>query len=1298
MKKIFNILVLYFLPLFVLAGNISVYDLRVENMDNPLGIDVTSPRFSWKISSDKNNILQTGYQIIAASSIDKLNKNEGDLWNSQMVNSDERLWISYLGKPLQSNEEVFWKARVFTNKGKSKWSSVQHFSIGLLTENQWKGRWVGLETMQPGEQRGLHTRLAARYLRREYSLTQRVKRATAYVAGLGVYEFYVNGRKVGGNHVLDPVPTDYRKTIYYNTYDITDLLNNSGKQAFGIILGNGRFFPPRQEKAYKELIFGLPKCRINIVLEMEDGKTITWATDEKWKLTTDGPILSNNEYDGEEYDASKELTGWNLVGYNDETWTNAERCDIPEGILKAQMTEGMIEEKYGKPVILKNNILDFGQNMAGWIGFHVRGSLGDTIRVKYAEKLNADGTLYTDNLRNALSEDIYVCNGKENGILWRPRFSYHGFRYAQVSGMKNIKQDDFMAYTVGDEMQETGELSTSDTILNKVLHNALWGIRSNYKGMPVDCPQRNERQPWLGDRTVGCLGESFLFNNERLYTKWMHDIVDGQRSDGAISNVTPTFWRYFEDNMTWPAVFPFACDMLYEQFGNKQPIVESYPSLKKWVNHMMDEYCDNGIITKDRYGDWCVPPEKLSLIHSQDPSRQTDGELISTAYGIRIMQLMEKFAKMQGLSDDADYWHSRESIMISAFNKNFLTVKPGTSLRPGHVLYPDSIFYGNNTATANLLPLAFGIVPDSIKKEVVKNVVANIMTKGDGHVTCGVIGISWLLRGLSDNGFADIAYLLATNATYPSWGYMAENGATTIWELWNGDKANPKMNSGNHVMLLGDFLTWCYQYLGGIRNPNEQNPLPSSNPECVAYKHFILKPSFEIEDCFQINASFDSPYGLIKSCWNKTLQRLHWEVQIPANTTASICFPDGEIKEVGSGSYTFDVNIPTKNPAVLKDEFLYDFAPFPQAHASTVLELKNGDLLASYFGGTKERNPDVCIWVSRKAKGSDHWSAPTLAGDGVFRLGSADALLGGVSGINDSTTSAALGPIKDHPEYQYHYDGNKHPLCRVADIQHLKRKACWNPVLFQMPNGDIWLFYKVGTTVDDWQGCAVISHDGGKTWGKREMLPKGFIGPVKNKPIILGNRLICGASTEAKGWKFHVELYDLRTKEWKYVGPVESTEAVKTDDKKMHPIDCIQPSILKLKDGRLKVLMRTHNGFLAQSYSSDNGETWTPVTLSDIPNNESGTDAVTLQDGRQILIYNNFQTIDGTKKGPRTPLSIAESDDGERWHHVLTLEDSPISQYSYPAIIQGRDGKLHCVYTWRRQRIAYKEIDLSRLK
>ena len=323
----------------------------------------------------------------------------------------------------------------------------------------------------------------------------------------------------------------------------------------------------------------------------------------------------------------------------------------------------------------------------------------------------------------------------------------------------------------------------------------------------------------------------------------------------------------------------------------------------------------------------------------------------------------------------------------------------------------------------------------------------------------------------------------------------------------------------------------------------------------------------------------------------------------------------------------------------------------------------------------------------------------------------------GLSGLKDDTTPATAGPIGTPDSYDYITKTSR--LVLGSSAAKLKRKACWNPVLFEMPNGELWLFFKIGSSVGDWTGWLTKSKDGGRTWSKKEPLgmatvpdgsPSGkqvaLLGPIKNKPELIDGRLLCPSSTENNGWRFHMEILDLsdgrwkkgtpvKDLDWKYV-PVESTEAIKTDDNKLHPIDCIQPSILKLKDGRLQVLMRTHNAHLATSFSSDKGETWTPVTLLDIENNQSGTDAVTLADGRHALIYNNFETLPMTPKGVRTPVSIALSDDGTHWQHALTLEDSPIDQYSYPAIIQGKDGTLHCVYTWRRQRISYKQIDLTK--
>lgn len=1340
-----------------------------ENRVNPMGLDTARPRFSWQMESTEKNVRQTAYELEVASSIEKLNRGEADLYKSGVQQTDQQLWTAYRGKPLKSRSEGYWRVRVTTTAGQTAWSQPQHFSIALLGETHWGGRWIGLEGLQPGEQLGMHTRLAARYLRKEYQAKGEISRATAYIAGLGTYALFVNGQRVGQRkavdgqqevqEVLQPVPSDYRKTIYYNTYDITSLAQSQqGRVAVGVVLGNGRQFPMRYEKSYKVPFFGYPKCRVNIVVEYADGQRETWASDPSWRLTTDGPIRSNNEYDGELYDARRELKGWTLPGFDDSRWQQAERCAVPDGTLRAQTTEGMVERLLLSPERLRSTkripqgiqsplfpanvntpghtIFDFRQNMAGWVSLNVRGQQGDTIRIRYAEKLNADGTLYRDNLRNAQSEDIYVCSGSEaSGTWWRPMFVYHGFRYVEIIGQRDVKPHELMAYTVGDDMQTIGQMTTSSPVLNQVLKNAWWGIASNYKGMPVDCPQRNERQPWLGDRTMGALGESFLFDNERLYSKWMADLSEGVRPDGSMSNVTPAFWNYYEDNMTWPAAFPFICQMLHRQFGNAQPARQSYAAISRWMRHMLSEYERGGIITRDKYGDWCVPPEKLELIHSQDPARQTDGSLISTAYGIHIARLLQQFNQLLDAPSEADAaeWKAVEDRLAKAFNERFLTCKRGTSLRPGHVYYPDSVFYGNNTATANLLPLSLGIVPEDCKEEVVKNLVENIMVRGDGHVTCGVIGISWLLRGLADNGFADVAYLLATTNTYPSWGYMAAQGATTIWELWNGDKANPAMNSGNHVMLLGDLIPWAYEHLGGIRQ----------QPGSVGYQRIDLRPDFTIPDCDSINARYRSPYGLIVSHWVKTLNKVEWHVELPVGTSATVHLPDGSEREIGSGQYDFAFELPTASPAIVKDERLWTSCEFPHAHASTIVETKKGDLLVAYFGGTWERNPNVCIYVSRKAKGKDGWEAPVLAADGVFELGSADALL---ARVDSTTTLASAGPIKPRQkgwaQYKkaiasWHYDfpqtkeagakalediktavetqnvASPHPSLPAFN-KSLRRKACWNPVLYEMPDGELLLFFKIGSTVGDWTGWVVKSRDGGRTWADREPLPEGFIGPVKNKPELIGGQLLCGSSTENDGWRFHVERMDMASKQWTTTGRIAAREAMRTDDvlpaahmelaqpkegEHLRPIYSIQPSILKLKDGRLMVLMRTHNARLAKSYSSDGGETWSEVELTDIPNNQSGTDAVTLKDGRHALIYNDFETLPGTKKGPRTPISIALSDDdGQSFRHALTLEQSPISQYSYPAIIQGRNGHLYCVYTWRRQGVAFKEIDLDKLK
>ncbi len=1278
MKSLTTALLAMASPALLLAA---VTDMRVQHLDTPLATATLRPEFSWRLDTRTPGAVQDTYRILVASSPELIARGEGDLWDSGTVRSRSQHGIVYSGKPLKEGQRAWWTVTATTGRETHRPDGVAEFGTGVLTESQWSGRWMGLETPREGDVRGaVHTVLPVRYLRKEFNTgSKKIKRITARISGLGNYRLFANGTEIGADEVLKPVPSDYRKTVYYNTYDIAPDVVADSTLAVGVMLGPGRYFPQRQHKPAKIPVFGNPTCRLNLIVEYADGSRRRFATDDSWRVTDLGPIRLANEYDGEVYDARMELDGWTMPGYDDSSWLKAERSAIPYGTLRPQTTPNMTCGTPVQPVSVKPvgdvRIVDFGRNMAGWISIRPRGHRGDTIRIRYAERLNPDGTLYRANLRDARSEDVYICSGTEKGTAaWTPSFTYHGFRYAEVSGMPALSASDLEAIPVADPMETCMDFECSDTTLTRVVRNALNGIRDNYKGMPVDCPQRNERQPWLGDRTAGALGESMFIDNHTLYAKWVRDICEAQREDGCIPDVAPAYWNYYTDNVTWPAALPMTCDMLVEQFHDTAPMVQAYPHIARWMDHILAEYSRDGIVTRDRYGDWCVPPESPELIHSEDPARKTDGALIATAYTAKCLELLEKFATMQGLADDAARWHALHGRTAKAFNDRFLTLRRGTSPKPGHPLYPDSIFYGTNTPTANVLALAFGLVPDSLRRPVADNLAARIISNDNSHIPTGVIGTSWLLRTLAANGRGDLAWTLATNRTYPSWGYMAEKGATTTWELWNGDTANPAMNSGNHVMLLGDLLSWVQQDLCGIRNGSEPG-------------HYVFEADWSIPDCEHASTSRPTPWGRIHSRWQRDGRRLTWHITLPAGTWGEARLPDGTKAEVKAGSNTLHCEIPLSDPIVTDEAHLYATAPFPQCHAATMVETREGDLVAAYFGGTHERHPDVCIWVSRKPKGSDRWSEPILAGDGVFMPGTPDALL---AGVNDSTTLASVGPVKS----QF-----------TAPDSLLRRKACWNPVMFEMPSGELWLFYKVGLKVSDWTGWLVKSQDGGKTWGPREALPQGFIGPVKNKPEIVDGRLVCASSTESGGWKLHFEVLDLATDRWEYIGPIPADSTYVTEDlladgitprpgAKLRPIGCIQPSILRHADGRLQVLMRTRNARLATSWSHDGGRTWSRVTLTDIPNNQSGTDAVTLADGSHLLIYNPVSTMPATKKAPRTPLCVARSTDGLEWTPIVTLEDSPISQYSYPAIIQGSDGDIHCIYTWRRERIGYKRLTL----
>ena len=867
---------------FVLAScgpQVEVVRPQADLMTDPVATVSATPSFSWQIASKQKDVVQESYRILVAGNEKDLRSGRNLYWDSGVVASDSTRYIPYAGMQLGSRVNCVWKVLVTTSAGEAQ-SRVCRFGTGLLQSEDWRALWIG--TASDSDVLTGRTRIPSRYLRREFEPASKVQSAVLYITGLGNYSAFINGKEVG-DAVLAPTVSDYDKRVYYNAFDVTKLLQ-SGPNALAVVLGGGRYSSMRiqaNDGIPDIRHYGLPKLCCQLEITYKGGKRDVIVSDGSWKATADGPIRWASEFDGEYYDATRELDGFAAPGYDDSAWAAASVVDAPAGALEIQPNPDICVQDRLTPLSVTalngSYIIDMGQNMVGWLRIKGQGQPGDTILLRFAETLREDGTLYRDNLRSAEVTDTYIVRD-DKPFDWHPRFTYHGFRFVEVSGLRRVPAvTDFEGQVFYDAMATTGSIETSDPVINQVARNAFWGIRGNYRGMPTDCPQRDERMGWFGDRTTGCYGESYLFDNQLLYTKWMQDIEDSQTASGSLPDIAPLYWNIRSDNITWPGVFVAVADMLYRHYGDVAPIRRHYPAMKLWLQYMKARYGRDGIITKDTYGDWCMPPESLQLIHSQDPTRITPGAVLSTALYYRFCVLMEQFAPLAGEAEDAALWLAEAAETKEAFNREFF--------------HPEG-FYANNTVTANILPLSFGMVPEGAEEAVFAHIIDKTEGEFASHVSVGVVGIQQLMRTLTRFGRADLAFRLASETSYPSWGYMVSQGATTIWELWNGNTADPAMNSGNHVMILGDLLLWDFGCLGGIR------------PVEPGFRSFELRPVVP-EGLDWVNCRYDSVYGRIESRWKRAGDSFEWTFTIPANTRAAVYLPgESEATVYGSGTYT----------------------------------------------------------------------------------------------------------------------------------------------------------------------------------------------------------------------------------------------------------------------------------------------------------------------------------------------------------------------------------------------------------
>ena len=861
----------------------SVSELRCEQSQRPLAVDPAGPRLSWQLNADRRGCLQSAYRILVADSPVALADDNGNVWDSGKVFSDRSVLVPYGGPALQPGKAYCWKVQAWDADGNlSPWSLPASFGTGLMSMQDWNGaKWIAMEpdvdslkciegnTGKWKDGGPVFDKPVAPYklpqLRREFTATKPVKRAMAYICGLGQFEMFLNGEKVG-DHFLDPAWTKFDKEAQYVAFDITGELRD-GKNAVGVMLGNGYYHTPHGR--YLKLLFsyGAPKMICKLQIEYADGTAQTVVSDDKWRAS-ESPVTFSSIYGGEDYDASAVQPGWAEPGFDDRKWKKAVLTQGAGVKLIPQISEPLkVMERI--PTVRRfraangNWVYDLGQNASGIVQLTVRAVTPQSIKLIPGELINDDSTV-NQRASGAPFYHVYTARGDGSSETWHPQFTYYGFRYVEVEGAVPAGESnpgalpeviDITGLHTRNSAAQVGTFACSDPLFNKIHTLIDWAVRSNMASVLTDCPHR-EKLGWL--EVTHLMGGSiqYRYDISRLYAKQVNDMRTAQHANGMVPTIAPqyvTFSPDFIDTPEWGSAFVIIPWNLYEWYGDLAPLRDNYERMKRYVDYLGSR-ADNHIVAYG-LGDWYdIGPDRPGY------AQLTSNGVTATAIYYQDVKILERAARLLGKEADVRKYAALASDIKRAFNEKFFDKK--------------TLKYDRDSQTANSIALHMDSVEPQYKAVVRQNLIDDIRRRGNA-LTAGDVGYRYVLRALEENDASEVIYDMNSRYDVPGYGYQLAHGATCLTESWQAYREV----SNNHCML-GHLMEWLYSGLGGIRQ----------SPGSAGYKEIVIRPQV-VGDIHSAAVSFRSPYGLIRSEWSDSPQQYRQRVEIPANTTALVYLP-----------------------------------------------------------------------------------------------------------------------------------------------------------------------------------------------------------------------------------------------------------------------------------------------------------------------------------------------------------------------------------------------------------------------